>query len=583
MTDPTRYSLVGATDGGLMMEHMREFDRWTKHAGTPEERESLSYCDGVLRKYGYETKLIEHDAYISLPGPGRVEVAGEVLECIVHSFSQPTDEDGVTARVAYLVNGKDEDFAGRDLEGVIVLVEGIANPAAGLRASAAGAVGQIHISPHEFGHEMCVSPVWGSPTHETVGRLPTSVIMTVGLSIGASLKEQLAGNAELEATLFAEVDTGWRKTPILVAELPSPEGGAHEPYVLFTGHHDTWYFGVMDNGGANATMLEVARLCAQQRDEWKRGLRIIFWSGHSQGRYSSSTWYADEFWEDIEQRAVVHVNIDSTGGRGNTVVSDMTAAAELASVASQAIEENSDQKFTKRRMPRAGDQSFWGIGVPAVFCQSSEQPGGQEENASAAVFGADKRAGHGTGWWWHTPFDTLDKIDETILVRDTRIYVHCIWRLLTDAILPLDYAAHAVYLKAELDALHDLVGYRFDLTGLYDRVALLESRATELNVRAAGASGAKVVDRINRCLVEVSRHIVPVDYTKGDRFEHDAALPQAIYPALQPLRDLSRLEPDSAEAKFLDTGMKRACNRVSWALREANNALASCLADLEAT
>jgi hypothetical protein len=75
MTDPTRYSLVGATDGGLMMEHMREFDRWTKHAGTPEERESLNYCEGVLREYGYETSLIEHDAYISLPGPGRVGVA----------------------------------------------------------------------------------------------------------------------------------------------------------------------------------------------------------------------------------------------------------------------------------------------------------------------------------------------------------------------------------------------------------------------------------------------------------------------------------------------------------------------------
>ncbi len=75
MTDTNRFSLVAETDGGGMMEHMREFERWTKHAGTPEERESLSYCEGVLREYGYETSLIEHDAYISLPGPGRVGVA----------------------------------------------------------------------------------------------------------------------------------------------------------------------------------------------------------------------------------------------------------------------------------------------------------------------------------------------------------------------------------------------------------------------------------------------------------------------------------------------------------------------------
>ena len=32
-----------------------------------------------------------------------------------------------------------------------------------------------------------------------------------------------------------------------------------------SGHHDTWHYGVMDNGAANATMLEVARLTARER------------------------------------------------------------------------------------------------------------------------------------------------------------------------------------------------------------------------------------------------------------------------------------------------------------------------------
>ena len=42
--------------------------------------------------------------------------------------------------------------------------------------------------------------------------------------------------------------------------------------MLYTGHHDTWYYGVMDNGGANATMMEVARICALHRARWQRGL-----------------------------------------------------------------------------------------------------------------------------------------------------------------------------------------------------------------------------------------------------------------------------------------------------------------------
>ena len=63
----------------------------------------------------------------------------------------------------------DADFAGATCAGRIVLVDGIANPAVSRRASRAGAVGQMHVSPHQHLHEMCISPVWGSPTQETVG------------------------------------------------------------------------------------------------------------------------------------------------------------------------------------------------------------------------------------------------------------------------------------------------------------------------------------------------------------------------------------------------------------------------------
>ena len=80
--------------------------------------------------------------------------------------------------------------------------------------------------------------------------------------------------------------------------------------MLYSGHHDTWYYGTMDNGGANATMMEVARLCALRRRDWKRGLRVVFWSGHSHGRYSSSAWYAETHWEELERRALVHVNVE---------------------------------------------------------------------------------------------------------------------------------------------------------------------------------------------------------------------------------------------------------------------------------
>jgi len=567
MTRSHLETLLTSLSGPLMMEHMDVFARWTKHSGTPEELESLRYVERRMQEYGFTTNLLLHDAYISLPGPAKVVANGRTFACITHSFSRSSPPDGLTAPMVYVGSGSDADFAAHDVRGRIVVVDGIANPAVSRRASLAGAVGQLHVSPHEYVHEMCISPVWGSPTHETVRNLPSTVVVTVALADGEAIKA-LLGHQDRSVSLYAEVDTGWRKTPILVADMAGPADRHDDPFVLFTGHHDTWYYGVMDNGGANATMMEVARLCAQQRAAWKRSLRVIFWSGHSHGRYSSSSWYAEQHWEELEARALVHVNVDSTGGLGNTIVADTTASAELRHVARDAIRTQGDQEFTNRRMGRAGDQSFWGIGVPSIFGNMSEQPASATANASASVFGGGNRLGHGTGWWWHTPYDTLDKIDESILVRDTRIYLDVVWRLLASPVLPFDYAEHGRYLQAELRSLAAVVGGRFDLSLLIERAVVLTDLCDRINAAAANAGDAQI-PVINETLTGISRALVPVDYTTGDRFGQDPAVSQSAYPALQPLRDLAQTAPGSDAALFLEVGMSRARNRVAVALRDA--------------
>lgn len=582
MIKPMLDTVISAVDGPLMMQHMQLFDRYTKVSGTPTELESLRYCEEQMRSYGFETKIIQHDAYISVPVRGEAVLKGRSLRAITHSFSRSSPMEGLTAPVIDLGAGAPEDFARQSVAGKIVLIDGIANPAASLRASEAGAAGQIHISPHEHLHEMCVSSVWGSPTHETVGWLPRTVIVQIPFDEGQAVRSAMKDDASLEMTLLAEVDTGWRKTPILVADLMTGPDPDSQPYVFYTGHHDTWYYGVMDNGGANATMMEVSRIAALHTQAWRRGLRVVFWSGHSQGRYSGSAWYSDTYWEDINTRALVHVNVDSTGGLGNTVVGDTSCAAELRPLAAEAVHTHSGQTFNNRRQSRAGDQSFWGIGIPGIFQNMSEQPASpdSESNASASVFGGGNRVGHGTGWWWHNPADTIDKIDEAILVRDTKIYMHAVWRLLTDPVLPLDYAEHARYLSATLAELQKSAGSSFDLSLLTQRAKTLEALAGELNARAAGASDTEA-ETINTALKAVSRALVPVDYTQRDRFTQDPALTQQAYPGLQPIHQFAALDPESDEAKFLHVGMMRAHNRVAVALADAINALEGCLARLE--
>lgn len=570
--------LCAAVDSAAMMRHLQEFARRIKLSGTAEEMDSFRYLQATLDGYGYRTELILHDAYISLPGNARIEIGAETADCITHSFSQSSPADGLRGTVVYAGLGRTEDFAAMDARGKIVLLEAIANPGASHRASLAGAIGQIHISPHEHLHEMCISPVWGTPSAEKLGQLPSTVVLSLRKADGDALRRRVQANEPVEVTLHAAVDTRWRKTPLLVAELPGPrDDDTDEPFVMFSGHHDTWYYGVMDNGGANATMLEIARLFAPERGAWRRGLRLCFWSGHSHGRYSGSAWYADTHWDELARRCVAHVNVDSTGARGNTVLADALSSAELFSVAADAIWQQGGQELDGRRMSRAGDQSFWGIGVPSMFMSLGEQPAGSADSIMGAVMGGNvTRKGAGLGWWWHTPDDTLDKMDPDLLVRDTRVYVHTIWRLLTERVLPLDYAASVAALEALLADLATQLEGKFDLTPLTRRAVRLREQAAAVRQAVPQVQDDAAAERINRALVAVSRAMVPMDYTSGDRFEHDPALPQAAYPVLDPVRQLAASRPGSEQARFLAIGARRACNRLGFALDLASAALEGC-------
>jgi hypothetical protein len=553
-----------SVDGTELMSHMREFARWVKLSGTKDELRSLEYVQRKCEDYGFRTKLILHDAYISLPQSASVEIDNTALKSITHSFSRPSPKGGLNAKLVYVGQGHAADFSSRDVRGCIALVDGIATPDVSFYASRAGALGQLHISPHELLYEMCVSPVWGSPSLANVQELPKTVITTVSQADGSALRDRLSKGEEPRVVIHAEVDTGWRKTPILVADIDGPDTSEDAPFVILSGHHDTWHFGVMDNGGANATMLETARLCATRKNEWRRGLRLCFWSGHSHGRYSGSAWYADEHWDELERRCVAHVNVDSTGGIGASELKDTASMSGLHALAAEAVKQHAGQDYVGKRRGRAGDESFGGIGVLSMFGPLSEQA---PENTKGR---------RNLGWWWHTPADTLDKIDESNLIRDTRVILHAIWRLLTDPILPFEHSLHARDLLKQLDGIKPPLGDKLSLDTLRKAAAKLIETSAVLGKRSDGLGEAEIA-RVNGALLKACRALVPADYTSGDRFKHEPALPVPAWPTLDPIRRFAAASPQSEDAKFLKVDAVRARNRVQHALREAEAILRAAL------
>jgi hypothetical protein len=560
--------LTDAVSGPEMMANLREIARWQKYSGTAEEREALGFLETRMRDYGFRTQVLLHDAFISLPGKASVLVDGRAITAITQSFSLSSPPGGLAGVPVYLGHGSEADFAREDLAGRILLFEGMATPAVAQRATRAGAAGQLHISHHEHIHEMCISPVWGSPGASTLGGMPATVACSVNHADGGAIRDALAAGGAPVVTLHAEVDTGWRKTPILVCDIDGPEG-ADAPFVLLSGHHDTWYFGVMDNGSANAGMMEVARLCAERQRQWKRGLRVCFWSGHSHGRYSGSAWYADAHWDELERRCVAHVNVDSLGGAGATVLANTAAMTELRRLAADAVQAHTNQTYAGKRKARSSDDSFVGIGVPSMLGSISEQP---SKHAQAR---------NSLGWWWHTPHDTIDKVDEANLVRDARVLGQVVWRLLSEAIVPLDHAATAEALLQELAPLAAALDGRFAVTSLVEAAEALRVTAAAVGAHR-GAIAEDAARSANAALMRASRALVPADYTAGDRFLHPHALPMPAWATLQPIRELAATAAGSDAEKFAAVDALRARNRVGFALREAQAALSAARAALGA-
>ncbi len=557
--DPQTQRIVDAVSGERLLEDTRAIASWVRLSGSAEERQAFAYIERRLREAGLRTQQFAHDALISLPQAATLQMAegdsGEI-PCITHSFGASTPPAGLEGRVVY-VRDVGGDLTG--LKGAIAVVDGLAMPTVVRRLQDAGALGIVFLNRDPLVHEMIVSTVWGSPTPAQVNQLPSVPVVSTAGTGAARVRARLDEGQPPRCRLTASVQTEWRRLPSLTADVA---GMDEETFVLLAGHVDSWHHGAMDNGGANAVMMEVARLLTRGRP--RRGLRLAFWSGHSHGRYAGSTWYVDSHWRELDERCAVHLYIDSVGGRGATDLGSGYCMPETWAVGAHVIAALTGQQYRGSRVGRSGDQSLLGIGVPSLFMTLSEHPAdGPDASRDFAITGS---TGGGLGWWWHTPEDTLDKLDPTALTRDAQVYAAAVHILCTSPVLPLDYSATARELAAALRTLQTQLGDRFDVSDCIGEADRLQAEVA----RFAKEAPAVVA---NRALMRLGRILIPVLYTQAGRFDHD---PATSIPPLPPLVDASRLagsDPASDEAKTLHIATVRGRNRLLQALGDARRCI----------
>jgi hypothetical protein len=551
--------LLAQVSGETLMRNTSEIAKWVRLSGEPDELASFEWAEKKLREYGYRTNLISHEAYISLPGRAQLIVDGSEIGCITHAFATSTPAEGLAGELVYA--GPDGDAS--SLAGKMALVDGMASGVSAVKYARAGTLAQIHVQDDHL-HETSVSPVWGNPTDATIDRIPALPSVSIRQADGRRLKELLE-RGPVQVRLLTEVLTEWRPIPLLLAELPDVES---DEFLLLSSHIDSWHYGAMDNGSANATTLEVARLLFEARRSLRRGLRLAFWSGHSHGRFAGSAWYADRYWQELFDNCIGHVFVDSTGGKDAVIVTEPPVMPQTHDLAASVVEKITGERFAGKRIGRFADQSFYGVGLNSTFGTLSEQDA--EKNQGTVSFKTGGKRAGGLGWWWHTEHDTVDKVDEDNLVRDTKIYLAAVYRLLDEPLLPYDYRRAADELVDVIGELAGVAQGSLDLSQALDSAKRLRERLEPLyQLLATAADDERRRSIANRVLLRLARHLVPIAFHENDSFDHDPMVPLKPVPALQPARELADLRSDGARYYPLLTRLQRKRN---WIVRELANA-----------
>ncbi|WP_173089085.1 M28 family peptidase [Devosia sp. 1635] len=557
--------LLGSISTDEMWKHLEKLCEWDRTTGTEGEHAAVDYVASVLRSYGLPVTIHEYRAYISHPISGglTVRINGESIDlpAKTRAFSANTPAEGLSGDLVSIQGGTNMFKADNAVNlispetvgGKIVLSES-GSRGSMLAAKNAGAVGYIHMWPSDEDviHEGIVTPVWGTPTPESAGNIPNFPIISIKHNDGLRLRAALKDGA-VSGTIHSVTRTGWLDVKMPVTDI----AGQEDDFVLVAGHIDSWHYGATDNATGNVSCLELARVLKEHQSELRRGVRIAWWVGHSTGRYSGSAWYADNHWDELDANCVAYINIDSPGSLGAVDYSEVTAVPETASLVTDAVVELTGQTPNIERPMRAGDQSFWGVGLPSLFMLLSNRPEGQR----AAVGGC------GMGWWWHAEEDLVDKADRDVLLKDTQIYAHALLRLTQDEVLPLDLQAQISDLKTMVASISESAGNHVDLSSVIGKLDELDSALNVINTVPAAQA--------NEVIKAVSHALTTLSFTSGNRFDHDPAMPLPAFPALDGARKLAQLDPSSNDYGFLFTRLVRNRNMVN---HELNTAIAVCRA-----
>jgi len=550
-------------------------------SGSEDEARSVAFLKQRLDAWGIENTVHTPTTFISWPKHATLRVTGDEgfgLMAKNPSMSISTNGEEVEGDLVYVPTAyatAAADFfetgpiADIDVRGKVVLTEGFPFEGKVRELTQRGASATVFVGPGERIHEGITSSIWGSPDLDTLDRQVTVPILAINRSEGLRLIE-LAKRGNVKVAYSTNVETSWR--PIKILEATIRGSVLPNEKILLHAHLDSWHEGIGDNATGDALLLEVARVLKRIESELARTVKIVWWSGHSHGRYAGSAWYVDEFGIDLAENCVAQINSDSPGCRWATTYNEMMWTEEARPLAAETVKDVTGIAPTWTRPIRAGDYSFSNLGITGMFMLSSTMtPEHRHE------LGYYQVGGCGGNIAWHTEDDVLEIADRENLLRDIRLYATTVLRTANAPIPPFDFRLTVDAFKAVLDGYQATAGDRFDfsralseLTRLrHDLDAFYESLPDNgsLAVGEAAAVAATAQQK------QLGRLLINVGYAREGHFIQDPAENIPPLPDLAKVKELAASEPGSHQDYAAQITLKRGMNRLINSLRRAREVI----------
>ena len=554
-----------------------------RYSGNPNERKAAAYLEQTLQAGGIPVTMNEIDGYVSLPIDSRLIIlSSENLEIPSIPFMNipNTPPEGIEAELVDVGAGSGEEIDSKDVRGKVVMAESSYSPPRQEKirlATARGAAGALiahwGLEEQKLMVRGNAKAVWGNPDLETIELMPKIPALGITKADLGRLR-QLVSHGSVRVRLTGQVDSGWKKILLPIGRIAG-SGEDAEQFMILGGHYDAWGIGATDNANGNALVLEVARVLHKYRDRLNRGLWTCFWSGHETSTMIGSTWLVDNFWDELRENCLLYFNVDSPGMTGTdryTQYISPELADFGAGVARDVLAEESDIQ----RLPRTGDQSFFGIGIPAVNARTMFSPETIREMSNATL-----------GWWNHgyPCHDTMDKVDPRMMAKNMRAVAATAYEICSRPVLPFNFIRTADEMVARLNELSAAAGDLLKLSPLseaarrfHSRAQALESVRRDLEQRmstgepSVGQEDRTRVRQVNRLLIRLSRVLTHAFASVAGKYGFDPYGMSNLttrFPALYHAPRLAELNPDSEQYHLILTTSMRERNRAADALGEA--------------